>query len=191
MNFNNLSSELSSSLNEMRSKLNQLKSDLHEESEKENTKKIINYCDYVRSDIQLITESVCDQIQKFSDLLLDEVDAYERDCIQVYKDTFNKKQSQSSKKFIQEVTKWQNDVEISLETKKDDDVSLTEMASSLEKTKNYKKKLNNQLLQMKRDQFNNRLIKFKQNLSPISIDILGSLHFEKIGKIFLKKKFFK
>ena len=157
-----------------------LKSYLNEiNSATENLVQIINrsefsikeYCDFVRHDVQLVTDSAYEYIDKFREKFMSEIEVYERNCLSNSDKLFREKQfspefvTREMNEFIEEQIKYLRKFLI-------DD---TKVEQALDKAKLLKKQLDVKSMQVKSQLFNGKKLVFEENTAVLESNILGKL----------------
>lgn len=139
--------------------------------------KIKEHCDYLRNDIEIEKERTLQFLNKYYNEFMAKVDNYEAECNK----NFDSDDSEFKKRFdttVREVdsflNKWSNDLNdgqidkhVYLEIKRGADECL--------------KKLDDQDLLVRNKLFNDRLLTFKENPSPIKSEIIGTLYFDDLN----------
>ena len=154
-----------------------------EASYKTGAKRIKDHCDFVRHELELATKSIHQQVNNCHQTLANEIDAYEHECLRRLDEREHLFQIAREKLVTEShvcLSKW-NDL---LKRSNIDDSELDEAIQASHKRV---KDLEKQKIELKHTLFNGTFLKFEENLSRISADlIIGSLHFESL-KLFSDK----
>ena len=164
----------------LKSHINEIKSTMEnlEQLVTQSDFKIKEYCDFVRHDVQLVTDSAYEYIDKFREQFMTEIDAYEKECLANLSTMVNAQQfsidgiKREMDAFVQEQTCHLQQYLI------DDD----KVAKDLEQAKRLKGQLDLQMTDMKSKLFNGKQLVFEENKTALESKMLGALRFNSIFK---------
>lgn len=139
--------------------------------------KLKEYCDFIRYDIELVTESIISEINMYRDTFINTVDSYEQDGLKniesnsIYKNDFES--------FMLNMNTFFSTWNQALKQHKIDE---TEVEKALVLSNNHLNKLNLDKNKLKFFQFNGKILKFKGNSENINSNVLGAINFENLLK---------
>jgi hypothetical protein len=137
--------------------------------------KINEYCDFIRSEVDLICESWHEYIYKFHDSFFGQIKTYEEECLGSFNNLENNKKTFvdfliDSNKFHE---KWNN----YLKRSKIDD---SEMITASKDAEMLLSDLNRKMRDLKCQIFNGKLLKFEENESKVNSEIIGKIKYQNI-----------
>ena len=92
-------------LDQVQNKINSLRNDIEIGKDK-----VKEYCDSIRIEIQLATEIIIDKLKKFNEGLLNEINSYEKDCLENFRgdDEFQVNLDKFINETVQFYSDWKN-----------------------------------------------------------------------------------
>ena len=142
----------------LKSHLNEIKSTVQSlvQLVNQSEHKIKEHCDFVRHDVQLVTDSAYEYIDKFREQFMSEIDAYEKECLLHLAEMVNAQQFSSD------------------EIKREMDTFIDEQAKQL------KSKLDLKLMDMKAKLFKGKQIVFEENKAALESKMIGAVRFNSL-----------
>ena len=159
----------------LKSHLNEIKSTVQSlvQLVNQSEHKIKEHCDFVRHDVQLVTDSAYEYIDKFREQFMSEIDAYEKECLLHLAEMVNAQQFSSDEikremdTFIDEQARYLQQFSI-------DDAKVTK---DLEQAKQLKSKLDLKMMDMKAKLFKGKQIVFEENKAALESKMIGALRY--------------
>jgi hypothetical protein len=149
--------------------------ELKDITEKNSIVEIRNYTDFLRNEIDVITESMSQYVYKFNKELVEKVDSYERECIENIKNS-----SDGFKEFHRLLFDVENFAKYCLSNLDE----LKDTRASIETGKEHLKRLQVEEVKQKRVKFNHKMLKFKENPTRFNSSLIGELFYStKIGPV--------
>lgn len=142
-----------------------------------NEDKVTDYCDFLRYDIELATESLMQELTKYRDCFMQTVDNYEKECLKNIEEG-----EEFKKKFLDtlnEVKKFYSSWNSQL---KEHFIDEDEVIRSLTKSVEYLRILNSKKNSLKYFQFNGKILNFKGNTENLTSNLLGSISYNNLVK---------
>lgn len=147
-------------------------SDLKQINQTNSISEIRNYSDYIRSDIELITESTIQYVNRFYNELIEKVNEYEKECV-----TNIENSGDQFKNFEQLLVEIGNFSKHWSEYLKNFEFNLDDINLALRIGNQHLKTLQLEEVKQKRIKFNDRMLKFKENPTQLNSKLLGEIFY--------------
>jgi hypothetical protein len=134
---------------------------------------IAEYCNFMRSEIQVKTDSVIEDIKRSKEELIYEVDKYEMDCNENFSN--NIIYQQKIKSIVEDNEKFYKDLDIYL---KKPIIEEDEIKEIIEMAQSKKDSIKLEITNLDAEVFNQKMPKFSQNINEIKSCLIGTLNFK-------------
>ena len=168
-----IANELKAQLNRIHEKIKILENDL-----KIGSNKIKEYCDFIRHDVDLVTESWYECIKSYHDEFMETISTYEKDCLKKY-ETFNQKKK-PFESFISDSEKFYRTWNDYLKGFKIDDSELIKVSHE---AKQLIFDLDKEEAKLKAGIFNGKLLVFEEDNKIRQSSLVGKIIFQDINLI--------
>jgi hypothetical protein len=162
-----------SDLDTIKEKMDALGADMNQGGDK-----IREYCEFIRNDVDLVTESWIESIQKFRDEFLKKIEMYEQECLVNY-ENFSKN-DKSIRLFLDEAKvfheKWTEYLEQFA-------IDKSEVLKASNEAKVLLENLETKRKDLKCKIFNGKLLKFEIDERKFTSQIVGKFKYQNLGKL--------
>lgn len=162
---------LKSNLNDIQAHLNNLASDLNNGIDK-----IKEHCIELRREVQLRTEQKILEVNQLNEMLIQQIDDYEEECVQNF--TSKKESKRAFDEIIVEINKFLDEKR---EYLRGFQINDTEIQKSNNIAQILKSKLENGMIYAKSFIFNKKLMLFESSRDRVNKNMLGFFRFKQLG----------